>query len=170
MPAWLHLTAYWASFNFKSICRPRLLCFRRSGRLLAKGFRKGNLYFLSASVGQAHHTRVSSSFIANGSTPSGLGLGCTCSLADDLIGLSSVKGLRSSALLLKRIPLSIPPILISFAAGIRPPLMDVWPEGSSTARKFRRASFEIHSAAGPARDVDLGTNLPSAPTLCVPYC
>ncbi|GFS28788.1 hypothetical protein Acr_00g0003950 [Actinidia rufa] len=29
-------------------------------------------------------------FIANGSTPSGLGLGCTCSLADDLIGLSSV--------------------------------------------------------------------------------
>ncbi|KAI9196581.1 hypothetical protein LWI28_025137 [Acer negundo] len=80
---------------------------------------------------------------------------------------NGVKGLRSSALLLKRIPLSIPPILISFAAGIRPPLMDVWPEG---ARKFRRASFEIHSAAGPARDVDLGTNLPSAPTLCVPYC
>ena len=65
MPAWLHLTAYWASFNFKSICRPRLLCFRRSGRLLAKGFRKGNLYFLSASVGQAHHTRVSSSSSAS---------------------------------------------------------------------------------------------------------
>lgn len=84
------------SLNFKSICRPRLLCFRRSGRLLAKGFRKGNLYFLSASVGQAHHTRVSSSFIANGSTPSGLGLGCTCSLADDLIGLSSVVKLGSS--------------------------------------------------------------------------
>ncbi|GFS46930.1 hypothetical protein Acr_00g0104620 [Actinidia rufa] len=34
--------------------------------------------------------RISSFFIANGSTPSGLGLGCTCSLADDLIGLSSV--------------------------------------------------------------------------------
>ncbi|KAI9195684.1 hypothetical protein LWI28_017176 [Acer negundo] len=39
---------------------------------------------------------VSSSFIANGSTPSGLGLGCTCSLADDLIGLSSVVKLGSS--------------------------------------------------------------------------
>ena len=37
----------------------------RSGRLLAKGFRKGNLYFLSASVGQAHHTRVSSSSSAS---------------------------------------------------------------------------------------------------------
>lgn len=37
----------------------------RSGRLLAKGFRKGNLYFLSAPVGQAHHTRVSSSSSAS---------------------------------------------------------------------------------------------------------
>lgn len=36
-----------------------------SGRLLAKGFRKGNLYFISASVGQAHHTRVSSSSSAS---------------------------------------------------------------------------------------------------------
>ena len=61
-------------------------------------FTTGNTYGVGGATTQVPEEvlgRIFSSFIANGSTPSGLGLGCTCSLADDLIGISSVVKLGS---------------------------------------------------------------------------